>query len=153
MKQLSLVTLFVAAFVLALHSDPVLAINMKTKHGPAISVSGSVNNIKVHVFFKGHNNNHVWEGIWNSQTQNWQGPYKVHDRERRNWAFTKHGLAIAGLSEPHHLIYRGHNDNKIWRMQNRPDGWESIGGVKSSVDGGADVDSVSTYAPGATTCE
>jgi len=78
------------------------------------------------LFFKGHNNDYIWEG---NGTWTWEGLGRVNDgKESPSWAFTHDEPvafayelpAITGGGSPRaafrsvYLVFTGHNNNYIW---------------------------------------
>lgn len=90
--------------------------------GPTLA---RVSNDEMLLFFKGHNNDYIWESryIRDTNTNTWEDVGRVHDRDTRNWAFTvkepetftmislwPHGYAFTKTL----LVYRGHNNPYVW---------------------------------------
>ncbi len=127
--------------------------------GPSLARYGS----KTFLFFKGHNNEHIWEGEHTGSE--WEGHGRVNDgRDPTSWAFTiaepvsftytlpaiTRGVAPR-LEQTHtYLIFRGHNNSYVWytrREIRRPYGggvsfenWETPRYIPETV---------AQYAPGA----
>jgi hypothetical protein len=119
---------------------------------------------KTFLFFKGHNNEHIWEGE-HTTGSGWEGRGRVNDeKDPASWAFTNvepvsftytlpaitRGLAPRSEQTHTYLIFKGHNNSYVWytrREIRRP-----YGGGVSLENWGSPLyipGTVAQYAPGA----
>lgn len=117
-------SLFLCVVLLAWFAGPTFAMNAKTNIGPALAVLDG----KLYLFFKGHNNDHIWHAVLRSRA--WKGLGRVNDQnpphmEQRpdstvSWAFSSHEPAAFGSHVPrlarkwNYLVFKGHNNNLVW---------------------------------------
>ena len=97
--------------------------------GPSVARYGS----KTFLFFKGHNNEHIWEGE-HTTGSGWEGRGRVNDeKDPASWAFTNvepvsftyplpaitRGRAPRSEQTHTYLIFNGHNNSYVWYTRRR----------------------------------